>query len=52
MKPLKNLNQVMHSEVTEVPLVIHKSSIYVDAGNSQPFHTVILLQISVPIYHK
>ena len=40
----------MHSEVTEVPVVIHKS--YVDAGNSQPFHTVILLQISVPIYHK
>lgn len=51
MKPLKNLNHVIHSEVIEVPVVIHKS-IYVDAGNSQHFHMVILLQISVPIHHK
>ena len=52
MKPLKNLNNVIHSEVIEVSVVIHKSSIYVDAGNSQHFHMVILLQISVPIHHK
>ena len=52
MKPLKNLNHVIHPEVIEVPVVIHKSSIYVDAGNSQHFHMVILLQISVPIHHK
>lgn len=51
MKPLKNLNHVIHSEVIEVPVVIQKS-IYVDAGNSQHFHMVILLQISVPIHHK